>query len=342
MSTVGTIDCGYLAMIQATADQIWADPIANADYKAAAESAKAILANQRVNFSQITQGNKKKTISVEWENTCAISAETCGNNCAPSGEEITPQCVTYDINTCVEAIFQMSEKDYRERVLTKEEAIAKGILAAKKSCDEKLAAAVVAALVANAGVNEYTGGIGTVNGTITNILASFWTAEAFGYFNLAGQINRFNQPYFLTGVNLWQVIWNALNNAANADGKGATNMVGFMPVYQDPINIEANAPLSSFLLHKNALALLTKTWWPLNAGNAMQKAGQYFLWSEPSMNLPGITYDIQLYQGCDTNDFVDVYTVSANYGIFLNPTGCSANRTGILQFECGSGTPIVS
>lgn len=338
MSAVGTIDCGYLAMVQATADAIFADPIANADYKASADSAKAILANQRVNFSAMTMGNKKKVFSVEWENTCAIEADTCSDNCSPDGEEITPQCVTYDINSCVEASFKLSEKDYRERVLTKEEAIAKGILSAKKACDEKLAKAVVAALVANAGVNEYTGGIGTVNTTITNILAPFWTAEAFGYFNLVAQINKFNQPYFLTGVNLWQVIWNALQNAANADGKGQANMVGFMPVYQDPINIESGAPLSSFLLHKNALALVTKAWWPANAGNAINRAGQYMLWSEPSNNLPGINYDIQLYQACSNNDFVDIYTVSANYGIFLNPTGCNADRTGIIQFECGAGS----
>jgi hypothetical protein len=53
MSQIGTIDCGYLAMIQGQMDVLWTDPMQNVDLIADVESARAVLTNQRVNMTEI-------------------------------------------------------------------------------------------------------------------------------------------------------------------------------------------------------------------------------------------------------------------------------------------------
>lgn len=333
MSEISTVDCGYLAIVQALADEIWANSIAETDHKTYAAAAQAVLANQSVNFVEL-QGAKTKQVSLEWIDNCDMASEACGDDCSISGTDITPICKTYELDICRQVPFSVPMKAYRLRVVDQQWAIAKNMVDAMKILDEYIAAQIVLGLSANAGVNLFTGGQGTVNGTITCIPPAYWDATLFGYFAQASLINKFSDPYMITGNNLFQAIWQAQMSQPNADGKGKAAMVGSIPVYIDPFNVEANAPGSTFMLHKNAVAFVSKAYYPQGAANAIQKAGAWLLWSEPSRGLPGIVYDVVYNSACAQNEFTDNYAIQLRGGFFVNPTGCTATNTGILEFSC--------
>lgn len=337
MSEISQVDCGYLAIVQAMADEIWADSIENTDHRTYAAAAQAVLANQNVRFNEL-QGAKTKQVSLEWADNCDMTDEACGDDCEISGTNITPVCKTYELDLCRQVPFSVPMKAYRLKTIDQQEAIAKNMVDAMKILDEYIAKQVILGLHANAGTNLFTGGQGVVSGSTTCIPAHYWDATLFGYFAQVSMLNKFSSPYMITGNNLYQAIWQAQMAQANADGKGKAAMVGSIPVYQDPFNVEANAPGSTFLLHKNAAAFVSKAYYPRGAANAISKAGAWLLWSEPSRGLPGIVYDIVYNSACAANEFTDNYAVQLNGGFFVNPTGCTATNTGILEFECCTGS----
>jgi hypothetical protein len=150
-------------------------------------------------------------------------------------------------------------------------------------------------------------------------------------------MNKMRQVYGLTGSNLYQLLWSAPLDGANADGKGAAKKVGTIPMYQDPENIESVAPAQTFLLHRGAAAFISKAWYPRNAINAVNPEANIYIWSEPSNNLPGVEYDIFMQKSCTGNEFYEAYKVQL-HGLFaLNPLPCN-DHTGILVFECGTGS----
>ena len=337
MSVIFDVDCGYLATIQAMADEIWTDPIQNIDAIADVESAKAVLENQQVKFTDIT-GTKKRAISLEWLTKCDITTSECSDDCDITGEDVEPVCKEYEIECLQETSFVVPERAYRERTVTMQEAIARNMLYHKKAMDEWLAQYIVTGLLANAGTNAFTGGVGTVAGAVTTIPANFWDDTIWGYFNRVIRGNKFRSPYLLTGDNLYQLIFNRQHEAMTEAGKAGMAKIGSIrAIYIDPENVEVIAPSSTFLVHKTAVAFVNKAWNPIGAANAYQRAGQYWLWSEPSMNIPGIYYDIVMKEACEANDFSQAYKIQL-HGLFaVNPYPCDETNTGILVFECGTG-----
>lgn len=337
MSVIGSIDCGYLATIQAMMDRIWVDPIQNIDLIADVESARAVLENQQVNFTEIT-GRKKRTMSLEWQTKCDVETTDCSDDCDITGEDVTPECKEYEIECLQETTFQVPERVYRERTIDMQESIARNMLLHKKALDEWLAQYILTGLLAGAGTNAFTGGVGAPGGNPTNIPANFWDDTIWGYFNIVTRYNKFRSPYLITGDNLFQYLFNRVHETATEAGRAAMAKVGTIrAIYQDPENVEVIAPGSTFLIHKTAVAFVNKAWYPLGAVNAERRAGVYWMWSEPSNNIPGIYYDIIMKEACDDNDFTQAYKVQL-HGLFaVNPYPCDETNTGILVFECGSG-----
>jgi len=337
MSEIFDVDCGYLATIQAMADDIWTDPIQNIDVIADVESAKAVLENQQVNFSEIT-GKKKRTISLEWLIKCDVTTTECSDDCDIDGEDVTPYCKEYEIECLQESSFKVPERAYRERTTTMQEAIARNMLLHKKALDEWLAQYILTGLLANAGVNLFTGGVGTVAGATTTIPANFWDDTIWGYFNRVIRANKFKLPYMVTGDNLYQLLFNRMHETATDAGKAGMAKIGTIrKIYQDPENVEVIAPGTTFLVHKTAAAFVNKAWYSVGAANAVQRAGQYWMWSEASNNIPGVFYDIIMKEACESNDFSQAYKIQLHGGFFTNPYPCEDDTTGILTFECGTG-----
>jgi len=334
MSQIATIDCGYLATIQGMADALWTDPIQKIDYEADVESAKAVLENQSVNFTEIT-GSKKRKISLEWQSKCDITTTECDDDCDIYGEDIDPVCKEYEIECLQETTFRVPERAYRERTIEQATSIAKNLLLHKLALDEWLAQYILTGIAANAQVNAFTGGIGNVVGNTTFIAPQYWDDHIWGYFNRVIRGNKFKSPYMITGDNLYQLIFNRMHEAMTDAGKAGMSKIGSIrKIYQDPENVEVIAPATSFILHKTAAAFVNKAWNPLGAASAVQKAGNYWLWSEPSNNIPGVYYDIVLKETCYDNEFYQAMKVQL-HGVFaVNPYPCD-DSTGILQFECG-------
>ena len=110
--------------------------------------------------------------------------------------------------------------------------------------------------------------MGTVAGTTTFIAPQYWDDAIWGYFDLVKRLNKFRNPYLITGNNLYQLLFNRPLEACNADGCGNFKKMNTMRVYQDPENIEDHAAGDTFMIHKTAVALLNKAWNKINPINA--------------------------------------------------------------------------
>jgi hypothetical protein len=336
MSVIASIDCGYLATVQAMADELWTDPIKNIDLVASAESARAVLANQQVSFAPLQSKTKNYTVSLEWLQVCDLEVESCSDDCSIDGEDASPVCKDYELDCMGELSFKVFDRVYRERTIDGQQSVAYNLEMRKKTLDESIAQAVDAALLLNAGTNVFTGAPGTVAAGVTTLGANAWNDNIWGYLALVARMNKFNSPYGITGYNLYQLIYNRLAEIANADGKGNVAKMGDLKsrMYLDPENVEVIAPAYTFLLHKTALAILNKAWYPVGGANAVQLTADRMAWSESSRNLPGIFYDVFTERGCLSNDYYTAYKVQAHGLIALNPTPCSETNTGILAFAC--------
>lgn len=330
--------CGYLNAVQARAEEIFRDGKFKDDYIADVVSGVAFLEQQQgITSMPSIVNSKNKEVRVEWDTKCTITTTACTDDCSISGTDIEPTCEDYELECLREVTFQVPERLYRDRTIERTEAVAKGMLLAKNAMDEYLTQYIISQLAANAGANAFTGGVGNVVANTTFIAPQYWDANVYGYFDQVIRLNKFRQTWGLTGNNLYQLLWSAPLDAANDNGKGAFKKVGTLKMYQDPENIEAVAPNQTFLVHRGAAAFISKAWYPRNAVNAVNPEANIYIWSEPSNNLPGVEYDIFMQKSCNGNEFYEAYKVQL-HGLFaLNPLPCT-DRTGILLFECGTGS----
>jgi hypothetical protein len=328
------ITCGYLHTIQRMADDIWADPMKNNDLIADVITTKAVLENQSVNFTEIT-GTKNQELRVEWLKKCDITVGACSDDCTIDGEDADPTCKDYEIGCLYETEFKVPLRAYRDRTIEMQQSIAFQKLAHMLALDERLTQYVIAGIHSAAGTNLFTGGVGTVAGTTTTIASQYWDDAIWGYFDQVRRLNKFRNPYLITGNNLYQLLFNRPLESANAQG-GAANVrkINTLRTYQDPENIEDHAASHTFLIHKTAVAFLNKAWNRINPINAEVKAGQYWEWSEESKNLPGVFYDFTMKETCVGNDFYQAYKIKL-HGLFaVNPFPCDEDNTGVLAFVC--------
>jgi hypothetical protein len=329
------ITCGYLHTIQRMADDIWSDPMKNNDLIADVITAKAVLENQAVNFKEIESG-KNQELRVEWLTKCSITVGACSDDCDIDGEDADPTCKDYEIGCLYETEFKTPLRHYRDRTVEMQQSIAFQKLAHMKALDERLTQYIIAGLDAAVGENLFTGGVGTVAGHSTTIASQYWDDAIWGYFDQVRRLNKFRNPYLITGNNLYQLLFNRPLEAANAQG-GAANVrkINTLRVYQDPENIEDHAASHTFLVHKTAVAFLNKAWNKINPINAQPMAGVYWQWAEESKNIPGVFYDFTMKETCSGDEFYQAYKIKL-HGLFAtNPYPCDEDNTGVLEFVCG-------
>jgi hypothetical protein len=330
--------CGYLSAVQAKADAIFKDPVLNNDAIVNTETAKAVLAEQRgVIAMPSIEGTKNKELRVEWLTKCSPETDECSDDCSIDGEDAAPECKTYELECLQESTFKVPERLYRDRTIAKIDSVAFQMVRHMGALDQWVSQYIITGLAAAAGLNLFTGGIGQVSGTTTFIAPQYWDDAIWGYFAQVNEMNMFRNAYGITGNNLYQLLWNRPLEVANAqDGAANVRKIGTQRMYQDPQNIETYAPGQTFLIHKGSVAFINKAWNPANAANAVNPSPGMFLWSEPSRNLPGVTYDIFMLQSCSGNEFYEAYKIQL-HGLFaVNPYPCNEYNTGVLVFECGT------
>jgi len=334
MSTAkGVFSETALVNIQVKADQIWADRIQKVDYEPQAEIVKCIIAQTTAKFGDL-KGKKDPTIDVGWVNACDVEDGSC-TDCTISGTELSTNVEEYYLNRERCAEFKVGEDVFRTNFFDFEDIVAKGLLKASLSLDEWWAGQAVAVLNANLGVNESDHGKGDVAGTTTYVQPAYWNADLMGYFARVAKMNRFKNPMLISGLNLYESIWTAEWDKCCENGIGK---FGTMDFCFDLFNIDSvNDPnYITYMLNKGSLAFVTKCYYEANkAANPVKNMDQY-RWSMPSFYLPGVCYDVHYKNTCDDGDFFSHEFKLKTFGdIFLNPVGCTATRTGILEFECG-------
>lgn len=330
--TGGVFNETTLANIQVKVEEVWQDAIQQQDYVAQCEAIKALKAQQTATFGRFLTGKKDPTVEVSWINACDVDDQAC-TNCTFGGNQLSTNMEEKYITQCREVPFYVSEGTFLDNLYDYEEIVAKGLLAATRELDEWWASRAVVAMNAAKGVNEVgDGSKGDVSGTDTYVLPAYWDADLMSYFYLCSIVNRFKNPYLISGKNLFESKYVAEIEACCENNN---LKFGAFPIYFDLFNIDsANTPdYITYMVHKGAFAFYTKAYY----GSAPTKYIDEWRWSIPSRNIPGVMYDVHYTNACnEDDDFHTHYYVVKTYGdIFLNPVGCTSTRTGILTFICG-------
>jgi len=199
-----------------------------------------------------------------------------------------------------------------------------------KALDEYFTQQYIAFLEANKGTHVYELPVGSNNAEDWEVAATDWNVNLIPEFMLAANLGKFTNPYLLDGTNFYTQMIVAGANQANLDGKGDSNLFGQFNVVSDPQNMIAAAPNKTYLVDPSAVAFLTGNYW----GTVPEmRAGVHRMWKQPSMNLPGVYYDVHEIEACSSNDFVTSWKIQLNGAFVLNPLGCTETNTGILSFE---------
>lgn len=324
-----------LVNLQVKADSIWMDRIQREDYVPQAEVAKCLIEQTTAQLGELKNVNKELSIDIGWVNACDVSAASC-TDCTISGTELSTNVDTKTLSQTRCAEFTVCENDFRTNFFDMEDVIAKAFLKASLALDEWWAARSVASLNANVGVNEVTTGKGTVAGTTTYVKSAYWDANLFGYFARVAIGNRLKRAGLISGANLFESKFIADFEACCENKRGK---FGSMDVCFDLFNIDStNTPdLMTYMVNRGALAFVTKA---IYAGNTAANPVKYMdqhRWSMPSFSLPGVVYDVHYDNECSGcgDYFTHNFKLKTFGDIFLNPVGCTATRTGILEFQCG-------
>lgn len=292
---------------------------------------KAIKAAQTATVQTPLSRRKDVAVEVQWENFCDIVAEACATDCTLGGTTSSTNVQEYDVTWCKEVNFSFDENDFYDNVF--EMNVAKAFLKADKEITEAFAQYAVAQIEAFKGINVLTTGKGTVAGTETTIPAAYWTPAIAAYLNRVSMMNKFVNPIFLSGSLLWEQYMVSQANSANADGKGDWALWAGLNPFFDMFNVDTvNDPtLKAYLISMGSIAMGSKN---LNPDIPVQMFDmtKYTMTSQ----FLGIKFDVFYNNACSGTQKMHKhnYTVRAKADIWLNPSGCSGQNTGILSFAC--------
>lgn len=290
----------------------------------------------RFNFIEGTGfGKKKRQFLVHWTKHCAPTVGSVTDECDLATEMSTDDSTTYTLEAPKEVGFLEDQGGPQDRYRTaphdRAMEIAKQIVRHLNAMDTYMAEQYIAFLVANKGEHEFTEAtIGSANGLDWEVAANMWTDGLALEMSLAAQIARFPQVYILDGLNLYNIIRKAGFYGANDNGRGEAAIWDSMTYVSDPLKMRTAAPDTTFVINPGSIALVTDNWYdPV----PQQPAPGHTVFTLPSRNLPGVSYDVTRIDACSDNGYVTSWKFRVNYKFVINPEGCKADRTGILSYK---------
>lgn len=304
------------------------------------------LQTAKLNEAFNVRSKKKTVIEIMWMNACS-NFTISDVSCTRGGNEVSTNTKEYELTKRIVKGFTVNEDDFRDNEFEKDEAVAKAFLAIDKQIAEEFSQYLVGRLNLYSGVNQVEDGKGTidlVDDTITNIVPANWTADIMAYFSRVMILNKFNNAQMLSGSNLYETLFIAMANAANAEGKGDSILWGKIPFNFDLFNIDVvnTDEYFTYMINQGALAMVNKAFNP-----AMGKYMDHIQYTMPSRHLTGFTYDVYYDNKCNSSA-TNKDTVQHNYKVvltadcFVNPFGCDAvedgdtitgENSGILRFR---------
>lgn len=340
MSTIaGAFDETILLDIRAKADEIMFDDRIKQQFIPKIEAWNAIKAAQTATVLPALGRTKKVGVDVIWENYCDID-DTDNTGCTICGTKSSTNLQNYDVTWEKVVMLNFDENDFIDNEFLVNESIPKGILRAEKQLAEAFIQYAVAQIDGFSGVNTVgTLGKGTVSGTDTYIAGTDWNASLVAYLQYVAIQNRFTTPIMLSGRNLWEQMYVAVANAANADGKGTQALYGDLDMYFDLFNIDSvlTPDYKTFMISQGALAVGNRYF---NPTTTPEDVRDFWRWHQPSRFLPGFELDMFYQPSCYGDDDLikHCFKVKLQADIWNNPEGCEANNTGVLSFVCGSAS----
>lgn len=338
-TAAGNFDCGKLLEIKAKVEEIYQGGVIDVEYVPDVEPALAIRENQTATFEVLTNPEKDREVKLLWIDDCDDEdPDTCTDQCTIDGEEIGDNCANYVLGECFEKSFKVTEERFRTSMHSKEEVVARAMLKKMKLMDEFWAAKAIAFLNASAGVNSYAGQY-TVSGGTTYVPAYAWNPDIFGYIDTVLWKNKLNGGKMLSGTLLKQYMWKIGMEVTDPTGQSnQAKMTSFGIPYFDRRIDDILSEQALFLFDPNSVAMVTKARHAayteprkVDTPNGMQT-----WYTQNSMNLPGVVYDIAYQEICTGDDVSHFWKIKTRGDIFLNPLGCSNDRTGVLKFVCGT------
>lgn len=307
------------------------------------ETIKAVTENSTMQFGELRDSGKDKTVQVIYTHHCGIVADNYGSDdyCAFNGTQGSTNSKDMVMPAPIFAEFAVNSNIGRTNEIDTVELYMTSAKMAEKAIVEKLAKIIIAKIEASAGTNQYTGGKGTVAGAVTTIPSAYWNSSLVPDLMHTAIINKFASPYFLDSGILWNQIYMSQLNANNANGSGDATAFKTLKYYADLKLInEVNTPDKvMYMIDANTIGVTSKTQLPnINEGNMFQVASDEWRWSQPMMLLPGFTLDVHYKIACDTatDQKVEKYKFILRYGVFTVPTGCETAVTGIIKMKCGA------
>jgi len=333
-TTAGYFDETILNNIRRKASEIMFDDRLKADYQANVNVIKLIESVQTATvYPSLARDKKIIGVDVMWQNVCGQTV-TDNTTCVIGGSKSSTNLESKNLAYEKVVNFTEDEADFIDNEFDIETAIAKQFLTADKNIAENFAQYAVGRINTFSGWNTVTVGKGTVVGADTYIPPAYWNASLAAYFSRVAILNKFTSPKMLSGSNLYEQMFVARANAANADGKGDNIMYGGMNMWFDLFNVDTvNSPdLQTYLISQGSLAMAYRALNP----DTPEVLMDYTRYKMKSQYLP-FYYDVYYKNACTTNDLVShSFKVKLNADVFLNPTGCDDNNSGILSFTCGT------
>jgi hypothetical protein len=306
------------------------------------------LQTATVNSAFNTRSKKNYDVEVSWVNACS-NFDIEDVSCVIGGDELSTNVEEYVLDHRFVKGFTVRDDVMRNNHYETQELIAKGLLKIDKEITEDFAQFLIGRLNTYAGINvvpNVAPGI-VVNGNTTEIQAALWVPAIMAYFARTTILNRFTQPALLSGNNLFETLFVAQANAANADGKGDYTLWNGMPIWFDLFNVDSvNAPdFFTYMVSQGALAMANKAWNPDSPYRSMSD----IRYTMQSRFMPGMKYDVYYTNNCiaeadlaedhhqnvapNRDALGHHWKVVLTADMFLNPEGCEEDNTGVLRFE---------
>ena len=333
-TTAGYFDETILNNIRRKANEIMFDDRLKADYQANVNVIKLIESVQTATvYPSLARDKKIIGVDVMWQNVCGQTV-TDNTTCVIGGNKSSTNLESKDLAYEKVVNFTEDEQDFIDNEFDIETAIAKQFLTADKNIAENFAQYAVGRINTFSGWNVTTVGKGNVVGADTYIAPAYWNASLAAYFSRVAILNKFTSPKMLSGSNLYEQMFVANANSANANGKGDNIMYGGMNMWFDLFNVDTvNSPdLQTYLISQGSLAMAYRALNP----DTPEVLMDFTRYKMKSQYLP-FYYDVYYKNDCTYNDLVShSFKVKLNADVFLNPTGCDDNNSGVLSFTCGT------
>lgn len=327
-----------LPLVLRRASEVWPGNMNEKDFVANIDTLFAIRDQQtaRIDYANLPDGVDAR---IAWLNNCDITVDSyTSTECTFSGPEADSYKKDLTIDQARETTFSVPLDAWRDNLFGFADAVAVNLNKTMVAQAEYVAQYCVGVLNANLGTNTYdNNGQWTLSGTTNTIPGTQWESTSImGKFILAGRKNRINNPILLSGENLYELAYAARTSAQNADGRGDFQRIQDMPIYNDIFNVdEVNAgSLITYMIERGALAFLSKGYYPTTPETLN---GNFQRFSIANRFFPTLIHDVETLVDCTSGVWSQHWKVIPRYKLEVNPTGCTATRTGMLAFTKGGG-----